>query len=132
VAKHAFGGNVPIRDLYLSPDHAVYVDGVLVPVRLLMNGTTIVQAKRKRVVYYHVELAEHDVVLAEGLTVESYLDVGDRGDFSGAGTIRLHPEFAAGTRETARVWETRGAARLVMAGEGLERARRYKSGQAPL
>jgi hypothetical protein len=71
-----------------------------------------------------VELAEHDVVLAEGLTVESYLDVGDRGEFAGGEVIRLHPDFAARLKpEAARVWETKGAARLVMAGPELSAAK---------
>ena len=43
VRAGAFGENVPERDLYLSPDHAVFVNDVLVPVKLLINGTTIAQ-----------------------------------------------------------------------------------------
>src|SRR5262249_36630241 len=80
-AKHAFGRDVPARDLYLSPDHAVFVDGVLVPVRLLVDGKSIVQVERDAVHYFHVELPRHEVILTEGLTVGSYLDVGD-GDSS--------------------------------------------------
>src|ERR1019366_700567 len=74
VQAGAFGANVPVRDLYLSPDHAVFVNDVLVPVKLLINGTSIAQVKQNRVTYYHVELPRHAVILAEGLTVESYLD----------------------------------------------------------
>jgi hypothetical protein len=56
--------------------------------------------------------------------VESYLDVGDRADFGDRGTIRLFPDFAARlTPKTALVWETRGAAPLVMTGAALEAAR---------
>ena len=123
VQAGAFGENVPMRDLYLSPDHAVYVNSVLVPVRLLVNGTTIAQVERDRVVYYHVELPEHMVILAEGLPVESYLDLGDRADFeTAAGVIRLHPDFW--TRpDTAMLWETKGVAPLVTAGAALAAAR---------
>ena len=60
IAPGAFGDNVPARDLYLSPDHAVFVNDVLVPVKLLVNGTSIMQIKRDRVTYYHVELPRHD------------------------------------------------------------------------
>ncbi|MDR3663152.1 MAG: Hint domain-containing protein, partial [Mycobacterium sp.] len=115
IAAGAFGDNVPARELFVSPDHGVFVNGVLVPAKLLINGTNIVQMKRHRIVYYHVELPEHAVILAEGLTVESYLDTGDRANFEpdGAG-IRLFADFAVRLApEAATVWETQGAAPLV-------------------
>jgi hypothetical protein len=119
----AFGRNVPVRDLYLSPDHAVFVNAVLVPVKSLINGTTIAPVKRDHVVYYHAELPEHAVILAEGLPVESYLDTGDRADF--AGTVRLFPNFGARPKlDAATTRETRGAAPLVVAGPDLAAARR--------
>ena len=113
VSAGAFGATVPVRDLYLSPDHAVFENGVLVPVRLLINGVSITQVNRPEVTYYHVELARHEIILAEGLAVESYLDMGDRANFGARGeVIRLFPDFAAQlTPETALVWETRGVAR---------------------
>jgi len=43
VRRDAFGPGLPARDLLLSPDHAVFCDGVLIPVRHLLNGTSIVQ-----------------------------------------------------------------------------------------
>ena len=70
VSAHAFGLGTPQRDLLLSPDHAVLVRDILVPVRYLINGTTIVQIPRSGVTYYHVELAQHDVIWAEGLAAE--------------------------------------------------------------
>ena len=126
VAADAFGENVPVRDLYLSPGHAIYVNDVLVPVKLLINGTSIAQVKRDRERYFHVELPHHAVILAEGLTVESYLDTGDRANFHHeTGTIRLHPDFTPRlTSETARRWEVHGAAPLVTTGEKLAQARR--------
>ena len=95
IAAGAFGENVPARDLFVSPDHGVFVNGVLVPIRLLINGTNIVQMKWPRVVYYHVELPEHAVILAEGLSVESYLETGDRANFDQDGAaIRLFVDFS--------------------------------------
>jgi hypothetical protein len=110
----------------------VFVNGVLVPVKLLIDGTRVVQVKRDRVRYFHVELPRHAIILAEGLTVESYLDLGDRANFHhDIETIRLFPDFAARlTPETARVWETRGAAPLVMTGDALDAARRAVTGHA--
>jgi hypothetical protein len=131
VTAGAFGQNVPERDLYLSPDHAVFLNGVLVPVKLLINGTSITQVKRDRVTYYHVELPRHLIILAEGLSVESYLDIGYRGNFVGEATIRLFPDFAARlTPDAAMTWETRGAAPLVMAGKELETVRQLARANA--
>ncbi len=33
-------------------------------------------------VYWHLELPHHDLILAEGLSAESYLDTGNRGAFT--------------------------------------------------
>ncbi|PKP94116.1 MAG: hypothetical protein CVT77_03305 [Alphaproteobacteria bacterium HGW-Alphaproteobacteria-16] len=78
VRAHAFGPNLPKRDLRLSPGHAVYVDGVLVPISHLVNGATIVQDQVEKIRYFHVELEAHDIILAEGLPCESYLNDGNR------------------------------------------------------
>lgn len=78
IAAHAFAPSVPQRDLFLSPDHAVLAQGVLIPVKYLINGTTIEQVAAEQVTYHHIELTRHAVVLAEGLAAESYLDTGDR------------------------------------------------------
>ncbi len=128
----AFGANVPVRDLYLSPDHAVFVNDVLVPVKLLINEGSIAQVKRDLVRYFHVELPRHAVILAEGLSVESYLDLGARENFRESGVIRLFPDFAARLSPCApRAWETRGAAPLVMTGDELAIARAVVAANAP-
>jgi hypothetical protein len=81
----AFGKGLPLRKLRLSPLHAVYVKGALIPAVLLVNGATITRDDRvQAVTYYHVELARHDVVKAEGLAVETYRDTGNRHRFAAA------------------------------------------------
>jgi T5SS/PEP-CTERM-associated repeat protein/uncharacterized repeat protein (TIGR03803 family) len=118
VRAGAFGAGRPHADLFLSPDHAVFVDGVLIPVRYLRNGDTIRQERADSVVYWHLELDRHDVVLAEGLPAESFLDTGQRGAFAnGGGVVALHPDFAQ------RLWDADGCAPLVVAGPRLERVR---------
>jgi hypothetical protein len=89
ITTGAFGPGLPARDLRLSPDHAVFVAGVLIPVRYLLNGTTIVQERQDDVVYWHLELPRHGVLLAERLPVESYLDTGNRAAFESGGTVSL-------------------------------------------
>jgi hypothetical protein len=119
VAAGAFGPDLPSRDLWLSPDHAVYENASLIPVRELINGSTIEQVALDEITYYHIELRHHDIVLAEGLPVETYLDTGNRESFAGRqGDIALHPNFAA------LVWDASACAPLVLTGPALKKARR--------
>ncbi len=125
IAAGAFGPGRPFHDLWLSPDHALYINDVLIPVKHLINGSSIEQVPMDEVTYYHVELREHAVLLAEGLPAESYLDTGDRSNFvNGGGPIPLYPDFAS------RVWEAEGCAQLVVTGPELDAARRWVNGLA--
>ena len=54
-----FGPGQPVVDLYLSPDHAVFVEGVLIPIRYLVNGRSIAPVRTDKITYYHVELPRH-------------------------------------------------------------------------
>ncbi len=89
----AFADRLPERDLLVSPDHCLFVDGQLVPAKLLINGMSIAQDRSLRTVhYYHVELDTHDALLAEGLPAETYLNTGNRGFFANSGQpADLHP-----------------------------------------
>ncbi|MEE9481828.1 Hint domain-containing protein [Methylobacterium ajmalii] len=97
----AFGPGLPARDLRLSPGHPVLVGadsdgagGHLVPIMCLVNGTSIAREPATTVTYWHVELDAHDILLAEGLPAESYLDWGDRPFFTEASDHALHnPDF---------------------------------------
>jgi hypothetical protein len=116
----AFGADGPCRDLFLSPDHTVFISDVLIPVRYLINGTSTAQVPRKHVTYYHVELPEHSILLAEGLLAESHLDTGLRSNFiNGDGPVVLHPDFAS------HVWEAGGCAPLVVTGPVLHAVRQW-------
>ena len=84
-----------------------------------MNGRTIFQQARNEVSYWHVELAEHNILYAEGLPVESYLDTGNRSAFANGGRVLdLHPDFGS------RVWEAHACAPLVVYGPRLAAAQR--------
>jgi hypothetical protein len=93
VAAGALSDGVPARDLWISPGHALYIDGVLVPAEHLLNGTTITQAESVETVeYFHIELDEHDVVFADGAPAETFTDCDNRGMFkNGAEYARLYP-----------------------------------------
>jgi hypothetical protein len=115
----AFGTELPSRTLRLSPDHAVFAEGVLIPVRCLINGASIVQEDVVTVTYYHVALPAHGVLYAEDLACESYLDTGNRSAFENSGgATALHPDFGRDIREA------RGYADLVTAGPRLDALRR--------
>jgi hypothetical protein len=69
VKQSALGPDCPARDLYLSPGHLVHIDGVLVPVKHLVDGENIVSVTPKpgaAVVYLHIELENHDLLVSEG------------------------------------------------------------------
>ncbi len=91
VRVHAFAPGAPARDLWLSPDHAVFTDAVLIPIRYLINGGTIAQEDLAEITYFHIELPAHGVILAEGLPCESYLDTGNRAAFATAAPDRPAP-----------------------------------------
>ena len=96
VRAGALGAGLPYADLWLSPGHALCLDDVLIPVRCLVQGEAVKQIERDRVTYWHVELDSHDILIANGVPAESYLDTGNRCAFDNApGAVDLHPDFEA-------------------------------------
>ncbi len=85
IAPGALGPGRPRRALILSPLHALWLDGVLVPAELLVNGATIRRlSPRRGIDYVHIELDRHDIVLAEGAAAESFIDLDSRWMFENA------------------------------------------------
>ena len=90
----ALADGVPRRELWISPHHAMYLEGVLIEVRDLVNLVSIFQAERvDQIEYFHIELDSHDVIIAEGAPSESYVDDDNRGMFHNAHEYRaLYPK----------------------------------------
>ncbi len=85
VRKGAIADNVPNRDLRITKGHSLFIDGVLIPAEFLVNHRTILWDDTARdVTVYHLELEDHDVLLANGTPAESYRDDGNRWLFQNA------------------------------------------------
>jgi len=75
LAAAILDGQTPHADLYLSAGHAIYLQGLLIPVKDLVNGRSIIAGQHASALtldYYHIELEDHDVVLAEGAPAETF------------------------------------------------------------
>src|ERR1700722_13036337 len=76
IARFALDDQYPRRGLYLSPKHSLFVDGVLIPVEHLVNGSSVAPARMddsEIIEYFHIELETHEVIFAEGAPAETLL-----------------------------------------------------------
>ena len=90
----SLGDGLPRRDLLVSPEHAMLLDGMLIPARCLVDGVQIVAERGWTAVdYIHIELASHEAILAEGAASETFIDDDSRAMFQNAGEYtELYPD----------------------------------------
>ncbi|MEQ8488544.1 MAG: Hint domain-containing protein [Marinovum algicola] len=85
VSAGALGDGLPKRDLRLTADHALVVDGLLINAGALVNGASIDWASAEEMgefyTVYHIETENHEVILAEGTPAETYIDYIGRSHF---------------------------------------------------
>jgi hypothetical protein len=115
IARGALGPGVPHADLFVSSMHAVYIDGLLIPARNLVNGRSIVHCRSidcETVDYFHIELDRHDVIFTEGAPTETLLAGSERQfdnwqegidrSSDGEGPVPFAPVVAANGRAIVR------------------------------
>ncbi|GBR45669.1 Hint domain-containing protein [Gluconobacter roseus] len=107
IRANAIADGVPHSDLLVTGEHCLFLDGGFIPARMLVNGASIVwDYSITSYDYLHIETDGHSVILANGLTTESYLDTGNRRSFMQTGRV-----VAFGGAPAS--WEHDAAAELV-------------------
>ena len=111
IRQGAFDDNVPSSDLSVTAGHAFLFDDILIPIEELLNGVSIVRSRDPQPYrYFHVELAKHGVLLANGAPAETYRDDDNRAAFAWtagvpeSGRLSCVPVVPHGPRVDA-VWE---------------------------
>lgn len=104
IARDALAPGVPSRDLYVSADHGMAVDGFLINAAAMVNGHSIrfvpPSEMNRGFTYWHIELEGHEVIFANGAQSESFVDYADRAAFDNyddylrlCGCDRIIPEM---------------------------------------
>jgi hypothetical protein len=114
IRADAIAAGVPHQDLLVTSEHCLFIDGKLIPARMLVNGVSIYyQRSITSYDFYHVETAPHSILAANGMLTESYLDTGNRRYFAQPGAVVRLPG-------PPRSWETDAAAPLTTDRETVE------------
>ena len=104
ISAGALGDGLPHSDLTVTADHGIFIDGLVINASALVNGDSIAWVPMAeladRVIYYHIETENHDVILANGAASETFIDVAGRAAFDNYaeylelyGTERIIPEM---------------------------------------
>ncbi|MCR9272669.1 MULTISPECIES: Hint domain-containing protein [Mameliella] len=85
IGAGALGRGLPLRDLVVTGDHGLVLDGTVVNAAALVDGAGIRWIPARdlpaRMTWYHVETEAHSVILAEGAPAETFIDFRGRRAF---------------------------------------------------
>ncbi|MFW2544443.1 Hint domain-containing protein [Primorskyibacter sp. 2E107] len=81
----SLGDGLPHTDLMVTGDHGMLLDGLVINASALVNGTTVdwvpLSELANEVTYFHIETADHNVILANGAEAETFVDPVGRRQF---------------------------------------------------
>jgi hypothetical protein len=114
ITRGALGKGLPHTDLLVTADHGMIIDGYVINAAALINGTTIHTVAASDVprtyTVYHIETAQHDVILANGAPTETFIDAAGRTAFDNFdeymhvyGAERIIPEMPRPRISAARL-----------------------------
>lgn len=106
IVRNALANNIPHKDMKVTPEHCLFLNGKFIPVRMLVNGYSIYYDHSiASYDYYHLELEEHSIIMADGVLSESYLNTNNHKHFhQNDNIITLKPHI--------KTWEKDAAAPL--------------------
>ena len=119
----ALGHGVPNRDLTVTADHGMIIDGHVITAAALVNHDTIdfvpLAELDDSFTVFHVETARHDVIFANNAASETFVDAITRSHFDNHaeyldlyGADRIIPEMALPRVSSKRLLPTKTMARL--------------------
>jgi hypothetical protein len=78
ISANALGDNIPSKDLYVTPDHAIYLPEfhIFAEASTLINGMSIYQMQEMPAsfIYHHILCDNQEIVLAENTPTETFID----------------------------------------------------------
>ena len=88
ILRGAIADGVPSKDMLITAEHCLLLNGKFVPARMLVNNRSIFFDKSiTSYEYYHIETTQHSVIMADGMLTESYLNTANHRSFHVKGNV---------------------------------------------